>query len=170
MATIPTHPFRAPAWSCREDGLPAASALDLISDRPNRWNGEGEPTIYLSGDAALALIEAGRHPDDLKTRSRLIQVDLHLPRAVDLREQAVRTALELPDGLGWVLDRERTRRIAQVLRRSRNYDGLLVPSAGALDQAERWNAVLFADDRGRVAGLVERFRHSGEVAIGSATS
>jgi RES domain-containing protein len=167
MATIPTRPFRAGAWFCRGEGLPVGSALDLISDRPNRWNEEGEPTIYLSGDPALALIEAGRHPDDLEARSRLFEVDLRLPRAVALRDEHVRAALGLPDGLGWILDRKRTRTIARSLRRSGTCDGLLVPSAGAVDQPERWNAVVFADDRASVAGLLDRLRPSGEVAISS---
>jgi RES domain-containing protein len=166
VATIPTRSFQAGAWSCRSERLPAEAVLDLVSDRPNRWNAEGEPTIYLSGDAALALIEAGRHPDDLDAQSRLFEVDLHVPRAIDLRDEDVRAALGLPDELDWVLDRKRTRTIARSLRRSGTCDGMIVPSAGALDQPERWNAVLFADDRARVAQLIDRLRPAGEVAIG----
>ena len=163
---VRTHPFRAVAWCCRGIGSPANSAHDLVSDRPNRWNAVGEPTIYLSGDAALALIEAGRHPDDLEARSRLFQVDLHIPRAVDLRDERSRATLGLPSALAWVLDRERTRGIARTLRQSGMCDGLLAPSAGALDQQERWNAVLFADDPARVAELIGRLRPDGDVVIG----
>jgi RES domain-containing protein len=160
-----TTPVRATAWSCRGDALPASSAVDLISDRPNRWNAEGVPTIYLSGDPALALVESGRHPDDLEGHSRLLSVDLDLSRAVDLRDEAVRAALGLPDELDWILDRDRTRAVAQSIRSSGAADGLLVPSAGALDQAERWNAVVFAADRERVGAWLGTPRPAGEVRV-----
>jgi RES domain-containing protein len=140
------RPFHANVWACRDDRLPAQSAMDLVSDRPNRWNAEGEPTIYLSGDAALALVESGRHPDDLAARSRLIEVDLRLAMAIDLRDPDVGGALELPAEPTWILDRGQTRCIALSLRRSGWCEGLIVPSAGTLDQRERWNAVVFADD------------------------
>jgi RES domain-containing protein len=165
MATLPTRPLRASAWSCRAERVPADSALDLISDRPNRWNAEGEPTIYLSSDAALALLEAGRHPDDLEGRSRLIEIDLRMRAAVDLREEDVRTALQLPDPLDWIFDRELTREIARSLRQSGMCDGLVVPSAGALDQQARWNAVVFAEDRARLADLIGRIRPAGEIDL-----
>jgi RES domain-containing protein len=157
--------FRGSAWSCRAESLPCRSALDLVSDRQNRWNVQGEPTIYLSGDAALAVLEAGRHPEDLEVRSRLIEVDLRLPRAVDLRDEDVRDALGLAKALDWVLDRQRTREIARSLRQSGSCDGLIVPSAGAVDQPERWNAVVFAEDRARLAELVRLIRPVGQVDV-----
>ena len=122
-----------------------------MSDRTNRWNAEGEPTIYLSGDGGLALIEAGRHPDDLGVSSRLFRVDLRLPRVLDIRRPAVRAALDLPEDPAWILDRGRTHAVATRLRGSGACDALLVPAAGALDQLDRWNAVIFADDRDAVA-------------------
>lgn len=156
---------RKAGWACRPDDLPWASAPDLRSDRPNRWNGQGESTIYLSGDPGLALIEAGRHPEDLGRRSHLLRVDLRLRRALDLRRPAVRAELELPAGDWWVLDQERTRAVAGRLRRSGACDGLLVPSAGALDQEERWNAVVFADDPGAVAHLLGGPRLAGALVL-----
>ena len=158
-------PFRTRAWACRGESLPSGSALDLISDKANRWSAEGEPTIYLSGDPALALVESGRHPDDLEEGMRLIEVDVRIPLAVDLRDPDVRAALSLPDDLEWVLDRERTREIAQSLRHSGLCDALLVPSAGAPDQPERFNLVLFADDRARAVRIVADLRVVGEVTV-----
>ena len=160
-----TKPVRATTWSCRGDALPSSSAVDLISDRPNRWNAEGVPTIYLSGDPALALVESGRHPDDLEGHSRLVAVDLDLPRAVDLRDDSVREALGLPDNRDWILDRDRTRAVAEAIRSSGAADGMMVPCAGALDQPERWNVVVFADDRGRVTASLASPRKGGEVRI-----
>jgi RES domain-containing protein len=160
-----TKPVRTTTWSCRGDELPSATAVDLISDKPNRWNSEGVPTIYLSSDAALALVESGRHPDDLEAHSRLVEVDLDLARVIDLRADAVRSALDLPADPGWILDRDRARAVAQLVRSSGAADGLLVPSAGALDQPDRWNAVVFADDRAGVSAAVGAPRPGGEVRI-----
>ena len=96
---------------------------------------------------------------------RLIEVDVRIPLAVDLRDPDVRAALSLPDDLEWVLDRERTREIAQSLRHSGLCDALLVPSAGAPDQPERFNLVLFADDRARAVRIVADLRVVGEVTV-----
>lgn len=159
------EPVRKVAWVCRPDDLPSTAALDLRSDRPNRWNDEGEPTIYVSGDPGLALIESGRHPEDLERTSQLLRVELRLRAALDLRRHAVRIELELPAGDWWVLDRDRTRAVAKQVRSSGACDGMLVPSAGALDQDERWNAVVFADDAAAVARLLGDPRPAGSVIL-----
>jgi RES domain-containing protein len=159
------RPLRATAWSCRGDELPSSTAIDLISDKPNRWNAEGEPTIYLSGDPALALVESGRHPDDMEAHARLVEVDLALARMLDLRDDDVRRALDLPDDPGWILDRDRTRSVARAIRISGAADGMLVPSAGALDQPDRWNAVVFADDGAGVTASLASPRPAGEIRI-----
>jgi RES domain-containing protein len=165
VATPPTRPLTATGWVCRGDELPAGSASDLISDKANRWNGDGEPTIYASGDPALALIETGRHPDELEARASLYTIDLRIPRAVDLRDAAVRDALDLPDAARWVRDRRRTRRISSALRRSGSCDALVVPSAGALDQPDRWNVVVFADDDEVVRRSLGSPERAGSVAV-----
>ena len=141
------------------------SSLDLISDKPNRWNVEGEPTVYLSGDPALAFIESGRHPEDVDDRLRLLAVDVRVPLVVDLRDAAVRAALELPSDLAWVLDRDRTLGIAQALRAAGFCDGLVVPSAGALDQPDRFNIVVFADQPSRIVTAVSGLRAVGEATL-----
>lgn len=158
-------PLRTRAWACRGESLPSGTALDLISDKPNRWSTDGEPTIYLSGDPALALLESGRHPDDLEEGMRLIELDVRIPLAVDLRDSEVRTALGLPDDAQWVLDRARTRGLAQSLRQSGICDAIVVPSAGAPDQPDRFNLVVFAGDRGRVPRMVTDVRVVGEVTV-----
>ena len=105
-------PLRAHAWACRSDELPSDTAEDLISDKPNRWNVEGEPTVYLSGAPGLALIESGRHPEDLSGKSFLIEVDVRIPLVVDLRDSTTCRTLGLPRDPTWVLDREQTREAA----------------------------------------------------------
>ena len=161
-------PFHGHAWVCRGQSLPSDGVIDLISDKPNRWSAQGEPTIYLSGDAALALVETGRHPDDLEEHVRLYEVDLRIPLTVDLRRADVRAALGLLDDGHWVIDRDRARAVAQSLRQAGQCDALIVPSVGALDQEKRFNLVLFADDRARIPGMVASFRDAGELVVRAA--
>ena len=162
-------PLRGRAWLARSEELTTATTVDLISDKPNRWNVDGEPTIYLSGDPALALLETGRHPDDLEERAEVFEVEVRVPLAVDIRDRAVRSALSLPDDLGWVLDRRRTRHVARTLRHSGMCDGLIVPSAGALDQEGRFNVVVFADDRTRIPRMVTGLRRVGDLRLSLTT-
>ena len=147
-------PLRAHAWACRSDELPSDTAEDLISDKPNRWNVEGEPTVYLSGAPGLALIESGRHPEDLSGKSFLIEVDVKIPLVVDLRDSTTCRTLGLPRDPTWVLDREQTREAASALRHSGICDAILVPGAGALDQPDQWNAVVWADDPRTVGRMI----------------
>jgi hypothetical protein len=126
---------------------------------------EGEPTVYLSGDPALAFVESGRHPDDLEGRLRLFAFDVRVPHVVDVREQAVRAALGLPDDLAWVLDRDRTRGVARALRQAGACEGLVVPSAGTLDQPDRFNVVVFADQPSRIVTTVTGLRAVGEATL-----
>ena len=150
--------------------MPASDAQDLISDKENRWNAEGQPTLYLSGDPALALIECARHPDALKDRSCLLEVDVDIPLALDLRDRDVRADLSLPDDAGWILDRDRTRAVSRSLRDARACEALVVPSAGALDQPDRYNLVVFADDPARVPLFVRNLRPVGELELRVATA
>lgn len=165
MPSALTTAFEQRGWVGRSERLPADSTLDLISDKANRWNAEGEPTIYASGDPGLALVECGRHPSDLEDGIRLFEIDLRLPRAIDLRDPRVRAELSMPTDLHWVLHRDRTRQLAQSLRRSGRCDALIVPSAGALDGPERYNIVVFADDPTRIPQLVVDLRPVGEVRL-----
>jgi RES domain-containing protein len=165
-----TRSLHTIGFACRGQSLPSDSSLDLISDKPNRWNIEGEPTVYLSGDPGLALVESGRHPDDLEEHIRLLEVDVGLPLVVDLRDRELRIALSLPEDLDWVLDREETRQVARSLRHSGVCDGLIVPSAGSLDQPDRFNIVVFADQRPKVTRMVTNLRLVGTVSIEIARS
>ena len=160
-----TTSFQRRGWVGRNESLPADSTFDLISDKPNRWNVQGEPTIYVSGDPGLALVECGRHPADLEPCVRLFEIDLRIPRAIDLRDAAVRAELSLPADLHWILHRDRTQEVGRSLRRSRRCDGLIVPSAGALDGPDRYNVVVFADDPARVPELVAGLRAVGELRL-----
>jgi len=126
----------------------------------NRWSHAGQPTIYLAGDPGVALAELGRHWREREGEVQIWGMRLALRAVVDLRAGAVRAQLGLPADLTWVLDAERCQSVAQRLRSSERYDGLIVPSAAFLDDASSWNAVVF----------VERVRPSLSLVVDSVKS
>jgi len=117
----------------------------LVSTEANRWNVEGVPTVYLAGDVGLALVEGGRHlpahPPGGSDRT-IWSVLVQARGIVDLRPW-------LSDGLvaerAWVFDRSRCHALADRLRSMEGVSGMLVPSAGSLDDVSRWNLVLYVD-------------------------
>ena len=138
------RPFAATAV-CSGPVVERLAVDSIVSSSGNRWSADGEPTLYLAGDAGIALAEVGRHwsPDDGPTR--LWQVRVELAAAIDLRDDATRTALGVPADPAWFLDRERCQQVGSRLRRLPRCDGLIVPSVAFLDDRSRWNAVVFVD-------------------------
>ena len=137
-------PWRAAAWSTGTGGTDL-DASTLATTDGNRWSGPGEPTIYLAGDPGVALAEFGRHWSPHQDETHFWCVHLELAQAIDLRDDATRVWLGLPDDVAWVLDAYTCRAVAALLRASARYDGLIVPSAAFLDDAARWNAVVFVE-------------------------
>jgi len=129
---------------------PAEASLDisrLPSTEANRWSRDGEPTIYLAGDPGVALAELGRHWEEQRGEVAIWSLNLTLRAAADLRDPATRAILGVPDDPHWILDQDRWHALAWRLRSGGTHDGLIVPSAAFLDDAGRWNAVVFADVR-----------------------
>jgi RES domain-containing protein len=129
---------------------PAGASLDvsrLPSTEANRWSRDGEPTIYLAGDPGVALAELGRHWEEQRVEVAVWSLDLTMRAAADLRDPATRAILGVPDDPRWILDQDRCHALASHLRSDGAHDGLIVPSAAFLDDAGRWNAVVFADVR-----------------------
>jgi RES domain-containing protein len=126
------------------------SLAGLATD--NRWNAAGERTFYLAGDLGVALAEYARHlqldvglaPSSLLERA-VYQVHVDLSGILDLRDTRVRSAIGLHGGLSQFLDRDVARASALFLRRTTSAEGLLVPSVAFLDDAERWNLVIFLE-------------------------
>jgi RES domain-containing protein len=137
-------PWRATAWSTGPDGTDL-DVSTLATTDGNRWSGPGEPTIYLAGDPGVALAEFGRHWSPQGDETHFWCVQLELAQAVDLRDDATRVWLGLPDDVAWVLDSYTCRAVARLLRAATRYDGMIVPSAAFLDDPTRWNAVVFLE-------------------------
>jgi RES domain-containing protein len=118
----------------------------MVTQAPGRWNRAGEAAIYLAGDPGLALVEGGRHrPEGPTSRLMVWRVDLGGRRVLDLRRPEVAGWLAVPVDPRWILDRERCAAVAGRARSDLAVEGLVVPSAGALDRMDRWNVVLFID-------------------------
>jgi RES domain-containing protein len=119
----------------------------------NRWNRAGDPTFYVVSDKAVALAEFARHFRErqdpvlgpLTIERALFELDLHVERLLDLRQNTARAALGLEGGPRRFLDPEVARATATFIRRTTEAEALLVPSVAFLDDPARWNLVLFLD-------------------------
>ena len=168
--------WRGIAW-CH---VPADQPLDpdrLVTSGgdDDRWNGRGEPTVYLAVEAATAVAELARHlrpPLDAESaRRRLVGLSVDLDRLVDLRRRATRAAFGVDDAAAF-RNRELARSVARRIRADRSTRGLLVPSVAFLDDADddsRGNLVVFEDRvPGGVRSLVRTMVDGGVIDLGGA--
>lgn len=139
--------------------LPASSPFSVLDfqfagqSKENRWNEQGEPTLYLARDVGVAIAEFARHfqmgrapigRDDV-VRRLVYRLDLQIDRVLDLRDPRLHTAMSLSGVPVCFLDRAVARAVAQYLRRMTMAQALFVPSVAMLDRPERWNLVLFLE-------------------------
>jgi RES domain-containing protein len=121
--------------------------------RANRWNRQGEPTLYLASDHGVLMAELARHLRELRTAEmrgamlarRIFALDLTIARTLDLRDPQVCAALSLTGAPQCFLDREIARATADFLRRTTAVEALLLPSMAFLDQPDRWVMTLFLE-------------------------
>jgi RES domain-containing protein len=121
--------------------------------RDNRWNRQGEPTLYLASDHDVLLAEFARHLRELRTvemrdgmlARRIFDLDLTIARTLDLRDPQVCAALSLSGAPQCFLDHEIARATADFLRRTTAVEALLLPSMAFLDQPERWVMAIFLE-------------------------
>ena len=150
---------RASLWTgeaYRHIPVTAKDVLDFkwaAAAHENRWNVAGEPTLYLAGDIGLAVAEWGRHYDEMRNPAvkagaverSVYRLELALERVVDLRNKDVWDDLKLDNPPYCFLDKPLARLIAQRFRITTSAQGIVVPSAAALDDLERWCLVLFLE-------------------------
>jgi RES domain-containing protein len=139
--------------------IPAGAGFDVLDARfaarasTNRWNERGDPTLYLAGDRAVALAEFARHLREdfspalgpVLAERALYRLRLRLRAVLDLRDAEARRTLGLHGDLGQFLAIPYARATATFVRRTSPAEGLLVPSMAFLDDATRWNLVLFLE-------------------------
>jgi RES domain-containing protein len=147
-------------WSGRAyRHIPAGSQYDVLDFRfagrssNNRWNSQGDPTLYLAGDEGVLIAEWGRHFEvdrSLELRTRLVerslfQLALKIDLVLDLRQEDVWSELSLEGAPTCFLDLSVAQATANYIRATTEAQAILVPSAGFLDQLDRWCLVLFLE-------------------------
>ena len=139
--------------------IPGSSPHDIIDFRlsgqsaENRWNVQGERTLYLASDRAVAIGEFARHMRDDRSRvslggvieRRLIQLDLTIALSLDLRSSELVGQLSLSDAPKCFLDRSVARAVAGFLRTTTPTQALIVPSVAFLDDPSRFVVVCFLE-------------------------
>ncbi len=138
--------------------IPAGASRRILDDAHagrsgrNRWNEAGTPTFYFASDIAVVVAEFGRHiraelpVGEAERQERDVwSVPISLSRMIDLRDPAAAASIGLPSVAHWIRDIDRTQATARYLRQHADVQGLLVPSMAFLDDAARWNAVVYLD-------------------------
>lgn len=148
-------PLRASV--CRH--IPDRSPYDVLDPRfataspDNRWNRQGEPTLYVGSDHDVLAVEWARHfPQDASAEigrnshlRRIYDMAVDLELVLNLRDHELIRALTLVDVPTCFLSKDFCRSLAQRLRRETRAQGLLAPPMGLLDRPESWLLVLFVD-------------------------
>ena len=127
-------------------------ATHAARSRRNRWNEAGTPTFCFASDIAVVVAEFGRHiqaelPDGEQERQArdVWKVPISLGRVIDFRDPAASASIGLSKIDDWIGDIDRTQATARYVRQHADVQGLLVPSMGFLDDAARWNIVVYLD-------------------------
>ena len=101
----------------------------------NRWNYEGEPTVYLSSDHSVALAEFSRHFDENRSarlRDEVItravfRIGLQLNTLINICDLATCDALKIKNAPYCFLQKSLAREIAHSLRKTAKTQPPLVP-------------------------------------------
>ena len=127
-------------------------ATHAARSRRNRWNEAGTPTFCFASDIAVVVAEFARHiqaelPDGEPERQArdVWRVPISLGRLIDVRDPATSASIGLSKIDDWIGDIDRTQATARYVRQHADVQGLLVPSMGFLDDAARWNVVVYLD-------------------------
>jgi RES domain-containing protein len=147
----------------KPDADPLNPEFSARSDE-NRWNEQGQPTLYFANDVSTLLAECARHLETdeagptacVTDRRRIFAVDFSLEAILDLRDDGVLATLEIDDAPHAFLDRSVARSIASRARRDFAAQAIIAPSMAFLDNPSRWNLVCFVDAQPDVHQAVER--------------
>ena len=138
--------------------IPADAGYDIRDLRfagrrsGGRWHWQGQPTLYLASDAAVAVAEFARHlavdrgGAAIPARRAVYQLGVRLVRTVDLRSAAVLRLIGRDDAPECWLDPRIARAVATFFRDSLEVQGVLVPSVAHLDRPDRFNVVCFLEN------------------------
>jgi RES domain-containing protein len=156
---VEVRDFLAPWSDIAYRHIPAGSPYGPLDFRfaaratENRWNGAGDPTLYLARDAAVAIAEFARHIDLDRPRGlaaavgsrQLYRIEVRVDALLDLRDDQLLTLMGIADPAGYLLDKRKARALATFVRANTDAQAILVPSVAFLDDLTRWNCVLFLE-------------------------
>lgn len=139
--------------------IPADSPYHVLDFRfaalasNNRWNYEGQATLYLASDRGVALAEFARHLKEDRFTAiggraidrGVFRLELSIERLLDLRDADLCAALSLQNAPHCFLERGVSRAVAQFLRQTTPAQAIFVPSMAFLDHHDRWIAALFLE-------------------------
>jgi RES domain-containing protein len=139
--------------------IPARAKYDIYDfsyagkSAENRWNFQGEPTLYLAKEKNVALGEYARHFQidrtiglGRKTQERAVyRFEVKLADTIDLCDPSVWRELSLVNAPDCFKDREKARATANFLRYTTDATAIFVPSMAFLDDLEQWCLVLFLE-------------------------
>ena len=119
----------------------------------NRWNIQGESTLYLAKEKNVALAEYARHfkvdrsPQLAKQiQERIVyRFDVRLEQVVNLCQLEVWQELSLSNAPDCFLNRDIARACANFIRYTTTATAMKVPSMAFLDDLEQWCLVLFLE-------------------------
>jgi RES domain-containing protein len=138
--------------------IPADSGYDIRDLRhagrrsSGRWHWQGQRTLYLASDSAVAIAEFARHlavdRGGIATSARraVYELGVRLDRIIDLRDPQVLRLIGRDDAPECWLDPRIARAVATFFRDSLDLQAMLVPSVAHLDDAERFNVVCFLEN------------------------
>ncbi len=119
----------------------------------NRWNQQGEPTLYLAKGKNVALAEYARHfqvdrspklAQQIQERD-LYRFDVRLERVVNLSDVDVWQELSLTNAPDCFKNQDVARACANFIRYTTPATAVFVPSMAFLDNLEQWCLVLFLE-------------------------
>ncbi|MCC6943102.1 MAG: RES family NAD+ phosphorylase [Thermomicrobiales bacterium] len=156
-------------WCYRH--VPAGSPFGPLETRfaalsaTNRWNENGEPTLYFASDPGIVVAEFARHMQvdvNPPTRSlfdsrRLFTVEMAFERVLDLRSTNILDRFGLDQDSHIFLDREIARSIARYARNGLHAEALLAPSVAFLDDKRRFVLVVFLE---QLSGILDDYVRS----------
>ena len=119
----------------------------------NRWNRQGQPTLYLAKEKNVALAEYARH---LKidrsaalipqTQERAVfQFDVRLTAVINFCQSQAWRELSLHNAPDCFKDKDLARSCADFIRHTTEATAMFVPSMAFLDEPEQWCLVLFLE-------------------------
>jgi RES domain-containing protein len=119
----------------------------------NRWNLQGEPTLYLAKEKNVALAEYARHFKIDRTpqlarqaqQRAVYRFDVQLEEVVHLCQPEVWAELSLTNAPDCFKDRDVARACANFIRYTTTATAIFVPSMAFLDDLEQWCLVLFLE-------------------------